>query len=161
MTEIIFSVLILAGTMIPIAAMMGQGFEGTRRDQRQITAIQLCQARLNQTLAVPFDDLVSSTASIASGGVVILPLGDVMQDNISYNVSLNVVERGVAYSYMPVDVNADDYKVDDPTTWDFEAPQTLTINSDVAKIATIVVRWQERNTVQTVELSTFKANLEL
>ncbi|OGK09027.1 MAG: hypothetical protein A2W80_06765 [Candidatus Riflebacteria bacterium GWC2_50_8] len=161
LTEIIFSVLILAGTMIPIAAMMGQGFEGTRRDQRQIVAIQLCQARLNQALAVPFDDLVSSTASIASGGQVILPLGDVEQENFTFNVSLRVVDRGVTYSYLPVDVNVANYAVDDPTTWVFGTAETLTINADVAKIATIVVSWMERGTQQNVEMSTFKANLEL
>ncbi|HAE40892.1 MAG TPA: hypothetical protein DCG57_19995 [Candidatus Riflebacteria bacterium] len=161
LTEIIFSVLILAGTMIPIAAMMGQGFEGTRRDQRQIVAIQLCQARLSQALAVPFADLISATASIASGGQIILPLGDIEQENFTFNVSLRVVERGVTYSYLPVDVNVANYAVDDPTTWVFGASQNLTINADVAKIATIVVSWVERGTQQNVELSTFRANLDL
>ncbi len=161
LTEIMFSVLILAGTMIPIAAMMGQGFEGTRRDQRQIVAIQLCQARLNQALSVPFDALVSSNTNIASNGQIILPLGDVVLENFNFNVSLRVVERGVSYSYRSVDVNAADYAVDNPATWNFGAEETLNIAANVAKTATIVVTWNERGTQQNVEMSTFKANLEL
>lgn len=161
LTEIIFSVLILAGTMIPIAAMMGQGFEGTRRDQRQIVAIQLCQARLNQALAVSFDALVSSNASIASAGQVILPLGDVEIENFTFNVSLRVVERGVSYSFREVNVNAANYTVEDPTTWVFGPEETLNIPANVAKVATVVVSWIEHGAQQNVEMSTFKANLEL
>jgi len=161
LTEIIFSVLILAGTMIPIAAMMGQGFEGTKRDQRQIVAIQLCQARLNQALSVPFDALVSSAANITVSGETILPLGDVELEGFTFNVSLNVVERAVSYSYREVDVNDSNYAVDNPATWIFGPEELLTIPANVAKVATIVVSWTERGTPQTVEMSTFKANLEL
>lgn len=161
LTEIIFSVLILAGTMIPIAAMMGQGFEGTKRDQRQIVAIQLCQARLNQALAVPFDALVSSNANITVAGVTILPLGDVELEGFTFNVSLRVAERDVSYSYREVDVNAPNYAVDNPATWIFSPEKLLAIPANVAKIAIIVVSWTERGTPQTVEMSTFKANLEL
>ncbi len=156
-----FSALILAGTMIPIAAMMGQGFEGTRRDQRQIVAIQLCQARLNQALSIPFDTLLSSNVNIASAGQILLPLGDVELENFIFNVSLRVVERGVSYSYRQVDVNADGYAVDNPASWIFGAEETLDIPNNVAKVATIVVTWTERGKQQSVEMSTLKANLEL
>jgi len=147
--------------MIPIAAMMGQGFEGTRRDQRQIVAIQLCQARLNQALSIPFDILVSSEASITHSGQTLLPLGDVELEGFTFKVSLRVVERGVSYSYRSVDVNATNYAVDNPTTWVFGPEETLAMPANVAKVATIVVAWTERGTPQTVEMSTFKANLEL
>jgi hypothetical protein len=147
--------------MIPIAAMMGQGFEGTRRDQRQIVAIQLCQARLNQALSVPFADLVSTADNIATGGVVLLPLGNIVLENFNFNVSLQVTDRGVSYTYLPVDVNAPDYAVDNPATWVFGPQETLNIAANVAKVITIRVAWVEHDSQQTVEMSTFKANLEL
>lgn len=159
--EIIFSVLILAGTMIPIAGMMGYGFEGTKRDQRQITAIQLCQSRLNQAMSVSFDALVNSNTTIASGGQVLLTLGDVTQGNTSYNVSLQVVNRPVSYRYAPVDVNSPGYLVDTPSTWVFQAPILLDINDNAAKTATIIVSWIDHGKQQSVELSTIKANLQL
>lgn len=161
LTEIIFSVLILAGTMIPIAAMMGKGFEGTSRDQRQIVAIQLCQARLNQAMVVPFNDLIASTADIATGGQILLSLGDVVLEKFTFNVRLDVTDRGVAYSYLPVDVNDPGYAVDSPGSWKFGPVETLNIGANVAKIATIVVSWTEHGTLQNVEMSTYKANLEL
>ena len=161
LTEIMFSVLILASTMIPIAAMMGRGFDGTRRDQRQIVAIQLCQSRLNQALSVPFARLVSSTTNISSGTQLLLPLGDVVVENFTFNVRLQVAEQPVSYSYLPVDVNAPGYSFDNPTSWVFGPSQNLNINANVARLATVVVTWSEHGKQQQVALSTYKANLEL
>lgn len=161
MTEIIFAVGILAAAMIPIAGVMGHGFEITQRDQRQIAAIQLCQSRLNQAMALPFADLTSTGASISSGTQVLLDLGAIDIDNTQYTVSLDVADRNVSYTYNSVDLNDLNYDTSDPDTWVFEDSQTLNIAADVAKIITIIVSWMERGTEQTVEMTVFRANLEL
>jgi len=163
LTEIIFSVLILAGTMIPIAALMGRGYDGTRRDQRQIFAIQLCQARLNQAMSLPFDKLVDATSDIFHDGELLLPLGDTDLENYTFNVRLDVEERGVSFPYQSVDINVVDYDVEKPETWVFQAQQSLDIAStgNVAKLVSVVVSWPERETLLEVKLSTFRANLEL
>jgi len=157
--EIVLSLVILALTMIPIAAIMGYGFKGTQRDQRQIKAIQLCQARLNQAMRVPFLRLNSTTTTITSGTVELLKLGTETIDQVPYDVALVAQDRAVAFSYQPVDVNRADYSPTDPANWQF-LPATSWGAPNMAKQVTIVVSWTEKSLAQAVRLSTFVSNLE-
>lgn len=159
LTEIMFAVCILASAMIPIAGMMGHGFEGTRRDSRQIAAIQLCQSRLNQALAVPYGLLETTSNSISSGTTVLLTLGATAIDNTTYTVNLITEDKPVTFNYQSVNINHEDYDKDDPASWDFltSASGSLKIDS-AAKEVSISVVWQEKSRPQNVELTSYKAD---
>ncbi len=160
--EILIACIILAFAMIPIAAMMGSGFRGTMRDSRQIKALQLCQARLNQCHNVPFDRLVTTASNITSGTTVLLNLGPENIDNTVYTVDLVVADVPVNFSFQSVDVNQPGYNKDVPTSWVFQGAQTLSIPVNAARRATVRVSWTERPGVpqQQVSFSTFRVNLD-
>lgn len=147
--------------MIPIASMMGYGFQGTNRDKRQITAIHICQSKLSEALSVPFALLGTTNASIVDGPTTLLTLGTQVVDNTNYNISLVSANLPVDFTLMPVNINDVAYKDDDPSTWIFEAEENLNITTNVSKKITMIVTWVEKGKNQTVELSTYKANLDL
>ena len=160
--EILIACIILAFSMIPIAAMIGAGFRGTARDNRQIKAIQLCQARLNQCQAVPFSSLVTTGVDITSGTVLLLDLGLQTIDNVPFTVDLQVADHPVNFTFQAVDINQPGYDRNTPTTWVFLNNQTLSIPANAARRVTIRVTWTENPNVpqQVVSMTTFRANFD-
>lgn len=163
--EVLFATGILAVAMIPIAGVMGYGIRGTQRDSRQIRAMQICQARLNQVMKANFNDvpLGSNTANIIVDGQTIVNLENETLDGTTYSTSLEVTNIGVEFSYRSINLNNPSYNPDDPSTYEFlRDASRLTINNNAARRVTIRVSWVEgQGIVQNVQLTSFIANFEI
>ena len=163
--EVLFAAGILAVAMIPIAGVMGYGIRGTQRDSRQIRAMQICQARLNQVMKANFNDvpLGLTTANIEVGGQTIVNLGGETLDGTTYSTSLEVTNIGVNFSYRSINLNNPSYNPEDPSSFEFLAgTSNLAIANNAARRVTIRVSWVEgRGIVQNVQLTSFIANFEI
>ncbi|MFZ2957313.1 MAG: hypothetical protein WA705_10525 [Candidatus Ozemobacteraceae bacterium] len=160
--EIMLATCILAFSMIPVAGMIGFGFRETQRDDRQVKAIQLCQATLNQAMGTDYSQLTLGTAvtSISSGAAVLVRLGAMNVEGATYTVRLIVADKSLSFKMQTVDVNQPGYSPATPSTWVFSAAPNISIPSNGAYQITAEVSWTEHGVPQTVALSSFKANLQ-
>ncbi|MBF0542967.1 MAG: hypothetical protein HQM08_00970 [Candidatus Riflebacteria bacterium] len=169
--EILIATIIMAFSMIPIAGIMGKGHEGTEKDFRRTEAIHIAETAMNEALKLPYNQVpIGSLTSdwVAASGTV--RLGTV-KGTYSYQVSLNVTNEAISFSYCPVDLNNAAYNPDDSSTWVFSNSTNSGALFDggslyrpfLLKRYEINVSWVEPSGVQppTIVLVTSKANLDI
>ncbi|MBF0545074.1 MAG: hypothetical protein HQM08_11595 [Candidatus Riflebacteria bacterium] len=128
--EIIIAVLIMTGTMIPIASMLGYGYRHSSKDYRNLAAIQLLESTLSQVLTADYDRIPTGLlVAPINTGASDLPLGAVASGGYTFNLSINVAEIPVSFYYRPINVSNPTFLKNDSSTWIFDPPTRLNLDN--------------------------------
>ncbi len=179
--EIMIAFLILAMSMLPISGLIGFGHKGTQKDFRTVQAIELLVEKMNQVVAVPFKGLEANNltgtppsvtlnaanATISSGGVVLVQLGDIVKGSTTFRSSATLIKHPVTFTYRPINFSNPAYTFDPPNFWIFDAEKPDTYDGSVNypyKVMKVIVKidWIEPqvNKPRSVEAMSFAVDLE-
>lgn len=130
-TEILLAFFIMAMTLLPISGIMSYGHRGTQKDFRQVQAIEILVARLNQVSSIPFRKLLSLIPSgnsvtisspIFTGTNLEMAFGDLAIGPSTFTASVSLNGVPASFSYRPVDFGDLAYDVASAATWKFGTP---------------------------------------
>jgi len=167
--EVIMATVLLAVAMIPIAAVIGFGHRGTSKDFRNLTAIQLLEGVMYQTLAAGYNNIPFGNLNTPVDiGTFTLPLGTIASTTANYDISLSVTGKSVTFSYRPVKIGQPTFIASDASTWVFDNTHDLVFdNSSVANafrvkkvVGTITWNEPENNLQRSIQMTTFLSRME-
>jgi hypothetical protein len=161
LTEIMFALVILAVSFLPIIGVMGSSVKATTKEDAINRAMNLCQEKLNTALQFPFDFFTPNLGAvidvpIATPGVS-LTLGNETIEGVAFSSSLTVVDRPGSF-LVPVR-NLELGNPDVPSTWVFT---NSTINyTNQVHTYTLRVSWVNKGetVARFYTLVTFRARL--
>ncbi len=161
--EIMFAVIILAMSMIPIAGVMGVGLRGTSKDFRNLSAIQFLEGTMRQVLAADYSRVPTGALTTPVNlGTFTLPLGDIASGGTTFNLSLQVTEEAVSMRYRPIRVDLGSFVATNPSTWVFDgAVSTLDFDNSNTMQAFRVKRIQGLVTWSEYELGAQKREIRM
>ena len=177
LVEIITATLILAGTMIPIANLMGYGAKATMKDARRIAAIQILDKTMRQLLAEDFKvfkensltnadtpttwDVPICDGRIKLGEVYSNPTPTNPQNGFKYNVTLTTKFVPVTFSYKPIKVHDEGFNEAKPMPSNFEdTNDSISSDKDIVEL-TLTVSYEEHNKSKTpiaLPANSYRAN---
>ncbi|MBI3037466.1 hypothetical protein HYY75_00245 [bacterium] len=169
--ELVLAFLILVICTLSVSSLISFGHRGTKKDFRNVVAIQLLEDRMNQVLALPEKSLYAAiggtSQTFSSGNLLGVPVGATTTPAIApFNVSITLEKVNVDFWYRPLDlVNSPNYDPDPtagPPTWVFSGLTKYDCDGKVVKITT-TVSWTEpvSNANRVVEVVSFAVDLEV
>ncbi|MBF0407415.1 MAG: hypothetical protein HQM10_08675 [Candidatus Riflebacteria bacterium] len=166
--EIMFSFMILVVAVLAACGMINFGHKGTKKDFRNVRAIQILESRMNQVLKLSFKTVSDSftgtkktfTASATSLPGVELGIDGSGEDAI--NVSAVFERQSVTFGYRPIDIANPAYSPTATQTWTFlSETSTGGVFTDKMIRAEIITNWTEEKKVsRKLNVVTFLVNLE-
>ncbi|MBF0544399.1 MAG: hypothetical protein HQM08_08195 [Candidatus Riflebacteria bacterium] len=148
--EIMFSFLILVVAVLAACGIINFGHKGTKKDFRNVRALQLLESRMNEVLQLSYSTISNSfagttgTFNASSSAIPGIELGDDGTGENLLKVSLKFTRIPITFGYSPIDITNPNYISIATQTWTF-LPETTTGGYFPDKIirAEITVAWLE------------------
>ena len=166
--EIVFSFMILVVAVLAACGMINFGHKGTKKDFRNVRAIQLLESRMNQVLKLSFttvSDSFTGTKKTFTASETSLPgveLGTDGTGDDAIKVSAVFERQSVTFGYRPINIANPAYSSTATQTWTF-LPETNVggVFTDKMIRAEVIVEWtEERKIPRKLNAVTFLVNLE-
>ena len=132
--EIVFAFLILVIAALGASGIISYGHRGTQKDFREVEAIQLLGDRMNQVLAIPFEDLdplltfgdqATFSATLFGATPQEVVLGPIVQGPRTYTAEVSLQRQPVILGFCPINIpNSPNYLPGVATSWNFDALNT-------------------------------------
>lgn len=178
--EILTALIVMALIFFPVMNLMMTGIAATEKDVGRVTAMQLCQQKMDEALRLPYDFfsdklntdisgvIADPSSPVASSDGTVIDLGNQMVNGLEFFFNLRVEPRDVEFAIQEVNYPPDDDGIaTSSVNWTFQSPIRLACNNRLRRY-TLRVSWYDKpqtgssNTelLRFYSLVSFKSDLE-